>query len=268
MIRVVRGAVPQELEDLGAEELGRFRAIALPSSEDIGTAYRKWAPLLRKQQHFKCCYCEQPVQESYNDVEHFRPKAAADRRPGSTETFGYWWLAWTWENLLFACPTCNRKYKNDRFPLEVGSVVLEAEKEAPGPEVALLIDPAAEDPVLEICFAESPFQRGRFEPEGRRGSRRGSMTIEVCGLGRDELMDLYDNRVRDLEPKIADVLRAMDERDQLVVASSWQRLLRELRQVNDFLGLTYDVIDQRIPQDERQTWGLTLPLPPYEPVSK
>lgn len=41
---------------------------------------------------FKCCYCEAKIAHPYNDVEHVRPKARADRRPGSVATHGYWWL--------------------------------------------------------------------------------------------------------------------------------------------------------------------------------
>ncbi|HMY18924.1 MAG TPA: hypothetical protein PKA58_21505, partial [Polyangium sp.] len=70
--------------------------------------------------------------------EHYRPKAEADRRPGSHETHGYHWLAFTWSNLYFSCPDCNRSYKRTRFPLEHGSIALKTRKRPPGQEIPLL----------------------------------------------------------------------------------------------------------------------------------
>jgi uncharacterized protein (TIGR02646 family) len=50
---------------------------------------------LELRYHHKCAYCEQKV-ESY-DVEHYRPKKI------------YYWLAYSWDNLLFCCEKCNQK---------------------------------------------------------------------------------------------------------------------------------------------------------------
>jgi uncharacterized protein (TIGR02646 family) len=53
---------------------------------------------LEDRYHHKCAYCEQKV-ESYH-VEHYRPKSI------------YYWLAYSWDNLLFCCATCNEKKLN------------------------------------------------------------------------------------------------------------------------------------------------------------
>ncbi len=55
----------------------------------------------------KCAYCESPTRViSYGDVEHFRPKSI------------YWWLAYSYENYLPSCTSCNQEYKKDFFELE------------------------------------------------------------------------------------------------------------------------------------------------------
>lgn len=56
--------------------------------------------------HGKCAFCETKSESMH--VEHFRPKRG-----------GYYWLAYSWDNLLLSCPTCNTN-KSDEFPLAEG----------------------------------------------------------------------------------------------------------------------------------------------------
>lgn len=56
--------------------------------------------------HGKCAFCE--TRSESMQVEHFRPKRG-----------GYYWLAYSWDNLLLSCPTCNTN-KSDEFPLAEG----------------------------------------------------------------------------------------------------------------------------------------------------
>jgi hypothetical protein len=54
----------------------------------------------------KCAYCEAPTNTvAHGDVEHFRPKSR------------YWWLAYCYDNYLYACQICNQKFKGDEFPV-------------------------------------------------------------------------------------------------------------------------------------------------------
>lgn len=50
--------------------------------------------------HGKCAFCEQKIE--FPHVEHFRPKNI------------YYWLTYSWDNLLFACQGCN-SHKNNHF---------------------------------------------------------------------------------------------------------------------------------------------------------
>ena len=43
--------------------------------------------------HNKCAFCEQKVEQFH--IEHFRPKKI------------YYWLAYSWDNLILSCPYCN-----------------------------------------------------------------------------------------------------------------------------------------------------------------
>jgi hypothetical protein len=66
---------------------------------------------LKKESFGKCAYCEAITEVvAHGDVEHYRPKSV------------YWWLAYTYDNYLYACQICNQIYKSDNFP--VGGTLL------------------------------------------------------------------------------------------------------------------------------------------------
>lgn len=120
----------------------------------------------------KCAFCESIVTAvSYQNVEHFRPKSIYPR------------LAYEWENLLFCCTVCNVGYKKDRFPLLNGNT----KKLDPSDPCALdntdsnaLIDPTSDNP--EKYFT---FENERIISL----NRRARITVDVCGLNRDDLLD-------------------------------------------------------------------------------
>lgn len=58
---------------------------------------------LRSIYYSKCAYCEQKVEQFH--IEHYRPKKI------------YPWLAYSWDNLLLSCASCNTK-KGDRFEID------------------------------------------------------------------------------------------------------------------------------------------------------
>lgn len=263
MILIDRGPEPSDLSILRKGELERIRKIVDPSRLDIGDSYRICAPTLRRVQFYKCCYCEALVQLSFNDVEHYRPKSRADRRPGSDEIHGYWWLAWTWENLLFACPSCNRSGKNARFPLATGSRPLVAEESPPGHENPLLINPADTDGIDDIQFVRLKGQNHSWVPEARASSLRGKVTVDVINLDRDELLELYQGHAEHFQELIAEIQAEIKITNASGVKKAWSRALRELRPKRPFLGLSYDLLDHSFPAPVRRRWGLELPRPPF-----
>lgn len=247
MITINRGAEPPSLRTVRDNQLAVLRSLGRPPSSGEIVGYRVVADDLWRIQHNKCCYCEMRIRRDYNDVEHFRPKATASRLPGCTSKHGYWWLAYTWDNMLYACPGCNRSEKNDRFPLREGSIALIAEQTPPRKERSLLLDPAGtECPGWHISYSlSSPIpgsSRKHWYARARNGSRLGAFTIDVVGLNVDELLELRDNYVSNYLEEPARRLRdALVRNDRRQITDSLSEAKKLMRATRDFSLLAYDV---------------------------
>ncbi|NMO14962.1 hypothetical protein HPC49_16005 [Pyxidicoccus fallax] len=270
MIRLQRGRATPKLAACRRKGLATLRAAlrANPGEPlEIPKTYNVAKEDLWRAQHGKCCYCELLEQPGHNDVEHFRPKSRADRRPGSSHTPGYWWLTWTWKNLLFACANCNRDHKKDQFPLEHGCRVLKQGQQPPGRERPLLLDPFRDDPIRHIHFRPVfHHKEEHWWPFPRAGSPRGETTIRVLRLDRSPLLDFYKGHVRQyVRPELKRLRRAMRGGNRQQVARTWRELTSELLDVRRPLtALSYDALDHLVPLDERKHWRLVLP-PPLPP---
>jgi len=134
---------------------------------------------LKLDQHGKCCFCEAIFDANVaGDVEHYRPKGAVDT-PGGAVLPGYYWLAYLWSNLLYACPDCNSYRKRARFPLADERRRARDHHAPLAAEAPLLLDPTGpDDPRRHILF------RGEMAigctPEGQA-------TIDVLCLKRTAL---------------------------------------------------------------------------------
>jgi uncharacterized protein (TIGR02646 family) len=275
VIRIDRGEEPEPLAKVRDVELERVRAIAQlrrPTQDDIGTKYQAVKEALWKAQHYKCAYCGAQEQAKRNDVEHYRPKARADRSPGATDDHGYWWLAWTWENLLFACRNCNQApAKLDKFPLRAGSEALVAEQLPPGKEHPLLLDPAADDGLAHIQFRPTTIGgETRWIPAARDGSERGQWTIDTCKLDAPDQLTLYTAHVdRVVRGECAVIEAAIEGGDPGEVWEAWECTLRRLLAPrHQYVGLTYDALDHFFPRAVRERWGLSLRVLPPEPKTR
>jgi hypothetical protein len=271
VIPIVRGDEPEVLSEVRARELPKLARLKEPCSDDI-TGYQIAAEPLWKAQHYKCCYCEHEIKQHYNDVEHHRPKARADRRPGSTEEHGYWWLAFTWSNLLFACPSCNRSWKNARFPLGDGSVALRLREAPPGKERPLLIDPGGKlNPVEHIEFerrhpkaSEPTKSPGRLHwfARPRNRSVQGLFTIHVCGLNDQDLLELRCDHVETcVEQHTTELTDAIKAADDARTRRAFQRALGMLEPRNAYVGLNYDALRTLVPNSVLSPRGLSWPAP-------
>lgn len=267
MILIDRGNEPPDLATIRTDELERVRTLIVqqgrpPNSKELAQRYRAVARPLWEAQHYKCCYCEHRERLKNNDVEHFRPKTKADRRPGSNETHGYWWLTWTWENLLFACRNCNRTgAKGIDFPLAQGSVVLQSEDPPTGEETPLLIDPATVDGFDHIQFVLDDHHQ-RWYPVAREGSLLGMTTIQTCNLDDPDLIDLYTDHVENnIRPIAREFDEAVGEDDEEAIAKCWKKALRLLRPRMVFSALSHDALAHFIPQSALDPYALVLPRP-------
>lgn len=229
------------------------------------------APLYHAQNQ-KCAYCERQQGLSSQPVEHFRPKGGVE----GGDPLCYFWLAWTWENLLFACNTCNqRPNKGNRFPLAPRTTALPPPTTSEilsgqGPafeihtEQPLLVDPAREDPLIHILWRpenpdDSPDEQ-RWRPMHR--SPRGESTIDIMGL-RSDLPDHIGSHIRTyVNPGVRRIRCAMaaDKRD--LVESEWNQLVHSLFvPLQPYHAASHDALNYWIPDLDRKAWGLALPRP-------
>ena len=161
---------------------------------------------LRKAQHRKCCYCEGRSEAfAAADVEHYRPKGAVRQEPGSPEQLpGYYWLAYSWENLYLCCQVCNRSGKKDLFPLADDSVRARSHRDDVARESPLLLDPGG---------TNDPRAHVRFRQERAVGQTdTGRRTIEVLDLNRPSLIEERRRRLRRLRELqgLQDVVQWLD----------------------------------------------------------
>ena len=267
MIRIRRGREPAALRPIRRVELTRTRihhAAGTLDRNTLGNRYEIVRDNLCILQHYKCCYCERNnFEPSYNDVEHYRPKLSANRGAGFP-THGYWWLAWTWQNLMFACPNCNRSWKNDEFPLATGSIALIPEQRPNGTEIALLLDPCVENPVNHIKFTFHPgLPKNNWRPLPRSGSAKGDNTIRVLKLDRPSLLDLYDSHVNlFLLPILARLNVEIAANNLANVSAIWtNEVMTYLLPGRPFTAISYDAIDHYVPRSLRRRFVLPFSIP-------
>jgi hypothetical protein len=166
----------------------------------------------------KCAYCQVEFTRSFAAAEHFRPKGQVqilDLNGDPVDVFlpeapkghpGYFWLAYSWENLVPACTSCNSgEGKNAIFPVDRRHCVLPVKMPAkpddadqaayesrtqPGhyylrpPEIDEL-----ERPLLLNPMFDNPREYIRFKPKGFIYSeyQRGKESIKIYRLDEDKL---------------------------------------------------------------------------------
>jgi uncharacterized protein (TIGR02646 family) len=258
MIRIARGPEPAELQRERRCRLARAILARHDGMPVDFTGYEVAKPALVAALHEKCAFCEKDLRREGNPVEHFRPKACVKNEGEVPDASRYWWLAWTWENLLFACDRCNASnHKGTKFPLAAGTSPLAELSFDLETEQPLLIDPARTDPREHIRFRWSE-RRQRWFPEAVQGSVRGDTTIRILGLDED---DHPSRHVEDrVGPQIEELREQMQHGDPTKVRNMWDRKMRSLfARRQPVHAVTWDALDAAFPADERQRWGLELP---------
>jgi len=184
--------------------------------------------------------------------------------PGSADKSGYWWLAWTWENLMFSCAPCNRSHKRGLFPLRAGSIPLAEHQMPPGQEIPLLIDPFMEDPIDHIQFRPISVKgRDRWLPFPRSGSIKGATTIKIAGLDKPRLIDHYDEHVEhQVLPRIEKIRSALSNGGSHLIKKVWIEETKQLLHIRlVFAALSYDALDHLVPETIRLQHDLVLKRP-------
>lgn len=180
MIKLYLGSEPQILTTTRAQKLAEailvLNAHGLSSKEFkevFSTGYQCARPFLFERQHSKCAFCEISNDVCGSPVEHFRPKLGADDKTNGVwrrVSTHYWWLAWTWENLLFACERCNNSgNKGNKFPIRVSaSRMLAPSAPYSYPIQDIYYDCAAEDRLLIDPRLDNPIDHIQWIPVNRK----------------------------------------------------------------------------------------------------
>lgn len=163
----------------------------------------------------KCAYCERNLNGDFGHIEHYRPKGGyIDPATKKLVVPGYWWLAYSWDNLLLSCSVCNTSYKKNHFPLENENQRNIAGRDI-SQEMPLLINPAQEDPARHI-----EFHRWMVCPKmvGGCEDQKGKTTIEILQLNsRRDLVEKRERRWKWMEEdksKGIDIAQRTGEQDE------------------------------------------------------
>ncbi|MFN8395328.1 MAG: HNH endonuclease [Bacteroidia bacterium] len=158
--------------------------------------------------HGKCAYCEQRV-EGWQ-VEHYRPKSV------------YYWLAFSWDNLLAACPACNTN-KLDKFVCECEEGV-QVRVDHPPFEWAEIHDLLSkydeiENPKLIHPEVDDLVSTMIFERDGsvRSDNVRMEYTIQTCGLDRTYLNDERRKILEDFRKDIKGEFLKVSQNEQVLL---------------------------------------------------
>lgn len=254
MIRIARSkTVPTRLRNKGPDAI-TFHTAQVAAGVEVGfdstiyghaTVKKKLVAL----QYEKCAYCEWKVTPGDpGDVEHFRPKGRVKQVDGDPFLVpGYWWLAYEWDNLLFACSKCNSSGKRDLFPIADQSKRCRKPTDALAGEEALLLNPVVDHPETQIEW------RGAV-PRGT--TLAAKTTITELGLRRKPLMDDRNERydtaklawenIKSLEAKA-------DPADAELLTANRRKLAAMLRRSAEYAGMIRAAMRNGFQQDGRAT---------------
>lgn len=184
----------------------------------------------------KCAYCEQKVELTH--VEHYRPKNL------------YYWLVFSWDNLLLACPHCN-DYKGTNFEI-TGGMRATFTNNANGirnvnnlsasydfQEQPNLVNPEITDPVNLIRY----YQDGSVDSL----DPRFTYTIDTCRISRTYLRDERRKLLEDFKDDVSAVLLVNNKQRQIDgIKVLVEKFIRDSNKSNNpFLGFRRYAIRNR-----------------------
>lgn len=172
--------------------------------------------------HHKCAYCEDHAEQTH--VDHYRPKK------------DYYWLAYSWDNLICSCPTCNQ-FKTNDFAIkgekatppkttdDLSDINIWSSQNYDRQETPMLLNPERDNLNDVFVFDMEGHIKGNNNP-------RADYTIKTCHLDRTFLVDSRRKIVDDFRNKVrAEFLKAETKE------------IKELKLsflVEDFLNSTMD----------------------------
>lgn len=213
LVRRDKSKIPEDV--LKAAEVAKEALEKLPKEQrtefikNNSAVWRAFSTSLAAMSHKKCWYSESPEPQSFCDVDHFRPKAEAKRAENETDTPGYDWLAFCWENFRFSANRSNRLNKNTEteetdgkgswFPLLPGSPKANWDDRCEPKEKPVLLDPVEPKDVRLVDVGAD----GRIIPSqfarGATAQHRVERSCEILGLNLPDIKAARLAVLRDME---------------------------------------------------------------------
>ncbi len=165
----------QSREDAFNDNVSSASYCDIKNRYKVGSVQKK----LNEIYHLKCAYCEQKLLDAPKHIEHYRPKDI------------YYWLAYSWDNLLLCCGSCNST-KGTGFATDNNQVVYNNETFVTIHTLGSSYD-VIEKPKIINPEKEDVLHLISFNKEGIISSTdsRVHHTIEdACNLNRKELVEL------------------------------------------------------------------------------
>lgn len=183
----------------------------------------------------KCWYSEAKDEQSFFDVDHFRPKQAAKRAQG-VEDEGYPWLAFSWENFRYSAGRSNRLSTDEQtqdtvgkgswFPLFDDSVCANWDKRCEAEENIVLLDPTNQQDVRLIQVDANGMICPSRTCIGDRKKYRVQKSIELYGLNLPGITTARKKVMRDIEDEFTALSERLDEdKDQPAIERHQKRLV-------------------------------------------
>lgn len=158
--------------------------------------------LLKEIYKGKCAYCEQSIEDF--DVEHFRPKSV------------YYWLTYSWDNLLYICGKCN-SFKSNKFDIQGVRTNFNAEdlteihqlhERYSEEEQPFMIHPEKEDVENELIFDKN----GNLHSE----NVRVQYAIDTCKLNRPSLQEKRYEIIKNLRDNLVDEIALAENKERQI----------------------------------------------------
>jgi len=181
----------------------------------------------------KCAYCEKSLKDADRHVEHYRPKVP------------YFWLVFSWDNLLIACKKCN-ELKNNQFTEYLEGEQLQYNHETLTTaqsqiktydliEKPLIINPEQETEASLKTHFIFDLKTAEIEPL----SNRMEKTVKVCQLNRKELVELREDELIKLKNHLQQDLftwKTQKEELQKALLSTLTKFKKEITPESSFIA--------------------------------
>lgn len=192
------------------------RVAFIKKKSHVWTGFKKY---LSKMSYGKCWYSESPDPQSFFDVDHFRPKAEAQRGDEGAKDEGYPWLAFDWDNFRYSAGRSNRHStdedteevvgKGSWFPLCPGSPCATWEDRAVAAEKPVLLDPTNVGDMRLVKIGSS----GAVEPSGicvGTNRERVAKSVKYYGLDLPALREARLQVMREVQEMLEVLMQTLD----------------------------------------------------------